>query len=481
MLTAVSLGGARLRWSTPVATVVAAAALALGLVVDLGLAAPAEAAAGPDDDAGTARAASEALLLIVDYSGSMKEPDGRGSTRIAAAEAALGEIITALPDGLDVGMRVYGHRVPSADKAAACQDTELAVPVGPLDRDLIRGTVDRLEPLGETPIGLSLQQAAQDLPDDVPTTVILVSDGSDECWTDGLGPEPCQVTRDLVAAGVDLRLETIGLQVDPAGREQLECMAEAGGGQFTSVEDAGLLADALAAARNRALRTFEVRGDPVAGGPSLIDATPVGPGTYTDSILDGESLWFAVDVAAGQDVTARVTIRTADVSSDAAVVLEWQDASAQRVDAAALDGIPRGQASTLAVPTGEVNGSRSPFGAVRSPGTYYLSLRTGGFPPDEAHDFVLEILPTGAGTEAEGTPSSPPATSVAPLEPEPEAAPPPASVPAAALPPPPDDGVAPGVVLLLLLVLLAVGGGGILLLRRRRRAQDGAPPPPTYV
>jgi len=52
------------------------------------------------------RAPSEVLLLIVDYSGSMKEPDGAGTTRMACAKAALREIVSALPESLDVGMRV---------------------------------------------------------------------------------------------------------------------------------------------------------------------------------------------------------------------------------------------------------------------------------------------------------------------------------------------------------------------------------------
>jgi len=433
------------------------------------------------------RAPSEVLLLIVDYSGSMKEPDGTGTTRMASAKSALREIVSALPESLDVGMRVYGHRVASADKAAACQDSELAVPVAPLDRELLLGTIDRLQPLGETPIGLSLQQAAADLPDGVPATVILVSDGEDECFPD-LGPEPCAVTRDLIAQGVDLRLETIGLQVAPGGAEQLRCMAEAGGGQFTSVADAGLLAEAIAAAQNRSLRTFKVRGQPVSGGPSLIDATPLTPGTYTDSILDGETLWFAVDVEEDGEVTARWTIRTADVPTDAALALEWSDGATERVAVEALDGIARGQATTLALTTGPADGSRSPFGAVRAPGRYYLSLRTAGFPPEVDHEFVLEVL-DGAEAAATGTQAAldPASTSPSPAEDDADATgdqdgangadpQPTADV---ALPPPPDGGSGGGLVLLLLGLLVAAGGGGFLLWRRRRAGED-VPPPPTY-
>lgn len=465
---------------------VGGAAAALGAVLALLLAAG-PAAAGSPPPAGTTppdRPASEALLLIVDYSGSMKEPDGTGSSRIDSAEQALRTIVQALPEQLDVGMRAYGHRVPSADKAAACQDTELVVPVGPLDRQLLLSTIDRLQPLGETPIGLSLQQAAADLPDDVPGTVILVSDGEDECFPD-LGPEPCEVTKALVAQGVDLRLETIGLQVEPAGAEQLRCMAEAGGGEFTSVEDAGLLADAIAAAQNRSLRTFEVRGEPVSGGPSLIDATPLSPGTYADSILDGETLWFAVDVPEDGEVTARWTIRTADVPTDAALALEFSDGSSERVSVEARERISRGQATTLALSTGPADGSRSPFGAVRAPGRYYLSLRTAGFPPDVDHEFVLEVL-DGSEPGASAAPSATPDPTAGPTAPgtgtdgqDPSDA---ASAPAddVALPPPPDRGGAGAGVVVVVVLLAVAAGGGLLWWRRRRAAGDDAPPPPTY-
>ncbi len=420
------------------------------------------------------REPAEALLLIVDFSGSMLESDGQGSTRIASAKRALATIIEALPENLDVGLRVYGHRVPSADKPRACQDTELVVPVGPLDRELLGSTVQGLEALGETPIGLSLQQAAADLPEGKPSTVILVSDGADECFPD-LGPDPCTVTKDLIASGIDLRLETIGLQVEQHGKAQLECMAAAGGGEFTSVEDAGLLADALAGARNRAARTFEPRGTPVAGGPSLIDAAAVGPGTYTDGIVAGESLWFAVAAEQGQNVTARATVATSGVSRDAGIVLEWQDENAKRVELAALDGLTSGQANTLAASTGEITGSRSPYGAVRDPGTFYLSLRTSDFPNKGTRPFVLEVFVSG--DEEQADPSASPSATQTPSSTASRTA------PATSAPldlPPPESGGGAGVFLGVLLLLALLGGFGYVLWRRRQAALDGPPPPEYY-
>lgn len=417
-------------------------------------------------------AAPESLLFVVDFSGSMLRSDGAGSTRIEAAKQALSTIVESLPPSREVGVRAYGHRVPSSDKPAACQDTELIAPVGGLDGPELISTVTGLQALGESPIGLSLQQAAKDLPEKGPSTIILLSDGADECFPD-LGPDPCQVTKDLVASGIDLRIETVGLQVEPAGRAQLECMA-AGGGQFTSVRDAGQLADALTAARIRSSRTFEPRGEPVQGASALIDAPVLQPGTYTDSFVAGESLWFATDLERGSEVTARLTVRTAGVPSTAKVALEWQDLSARRVDITQLDRLPAGQGSTLAVSTGDVNGTRNSFGAVRDPGRYYLNVRSSGFPEGVEHAFVLELFADGRLASSPVVTPAPSATTSAAASSATDTTTPQAlDLPA---PPEPGDGAGP---VLVVIVPLALLGAGYVLWRRKQKA-DEAPPPPAY-
>jgi hypothetical protein len=422
---------------------------------------------------------SEALVLILDASGSMLRPDGSGGTRIESARAAVSSLVDRLPDGLDVGLRVYGHRVPSADKARACRDSELLVPVGPLDRERLTAAVASVQALGETPIGLSLREAVADLPDGTPGTVILVSDGADECFPDGLGPEPCQVARELVDAGVDLRVEVVGLQVEPVGRQQLACMAEVTGGSFTDVDDVTELGDALSEAQLRPRRLFEVRGQPVAGGPALIDATALDPGTYRDGVLPGDVLWYAVDAESGQELTARVTVATDGVPPEAGIDLAWHDENAARVEEEGVLTSGAGQASTVAVTTGEVNGSRTRFGAVKDAGTYYLSVTTSGFPADVRRPFVLEILRENVrGGGASGASGGVTAGSVTdpPAEPSLGAA----GAEGVELPPAPAGGGSANVLLVLVLLLLATAGAWLYL--RRRRSRDAPQDePPAYV
>ena len=72
------------------------------------------------------------LEIILDASGSMKALLGK-KTRWATAQDVLAEVVAKLPADYSVGLRTYGHREASTSPKT-CTDTELVVPVGPLDR-----------------------------------------------------------------------------------------------------------------------------------------------------------------------------------------------------------------------------------------------------------------------------------------------------------------------------------------------------------
>ncbi|WP_369145297.1 hypothetical protein [Streptomyces sp. R44] len=112
------------------------------------------------------------------------------------------------------GLRVYG-----ADRTSGCTDTRLAKPVAPLDRAGLKAAVAALTPKGDTPIGLSLRKAAEDLPAPPPgaitiRTILLISDGEDTCGT----PQPCEVAAELAHQGIGLRIDTydVGFANEPA-------------------------------------------------------------------------------------------------------------------------------------------------------------------------------------------------------------------------------------------------------------------------
>jgi len=255
---------------------------------------------------------STPTLLVLDSSGSMRADDGTGRPKIEAAKAALLQLIDELPDGAPVGLRVYGHRFPNTDRTRGCTDTELLQPVAPLDREALRAAIGSFQATGFTPIGASLEAALNDLGGGA-GTVVLVSDGIDTCAP----PSPCAVAQRLAAENVQLRVETVGFQVDPAAVAELSCIADVTGGGYRSVDDAaGLL---------RALREYQVAGIPITGGASAAEAPLLGSGQYRDTIRVGQQRWYAVELEDGEVLRTTATVvgeRGGPVVAEAAVSAE---------------------------------------------------------------------------------------------------------------------------------------------------------------
>jgi Ca-activated chloride channel family protein len=252
----------------------------------------------------SAQAPEGAILLIMDASGSMEAEDSDGVPLIDGAKEALRGVVDSLPDGTSVGLRVYGHREPNTDEERGCQDTELISPVEPLDREAMNAAIDGFEPSGFTPIGLSLEEAADDLPPEGPRTIILVSDGEDTCAP----PDPCDVAAGLREDGVDLVVETVGFALgsNEEARSQLECIAEAGGGEFRDVETAAELAEQLEVVSLREARRFEAGGVPIEGTPFPDEAPTLELGTtHLDQVQTGETLFYRVEAPAGTVLDAR--------------------------------------------------------------------------------------------------------------------------------------------------------------------------------
>ena len=168
-----------------------------------------------------------------------------------------------VPEGAQVGLRVYGNKLSGVSRARACRDTTLVTPVGPLDKDQFRSQVESLEGKGRTPIGRSLLKAPDDLGPSGDRTVILVSDGGDNCAP----PQPCSAARQIARRGLKLSISVVGLQVNDRVRRQLECIAKAGGGTYVDAQDPEALKRELLAAFARAFRAYEATGTPVQGTP----------------------------------------------------------------------------------------------------------------------------------------------------------------------------------------------------------------------
>ena len=207
------------RWRTRLAA--AAGSLLLGGGLAVSAAPPAQA-----DE-------STQVLLLLDVSGSMNEKISSGGTKFAAAKRALRDVADALPAGTQVGLRVYGSEIaePKDENPKACTDTELVLPIGPLNKAKMNDAVDSFTAKGETPIAYSLQQSVKDFRGDGKRVLVLISDGEETCVKD-----PCPTAKKLAKSGVDLQFNAIGLDVGAKARQQLQCITKAGDGNYYDAE-----------------------------------------------------------------------------------------------------------------------------------------------------------------------------------------------------------------------------------------------------
>ena len=184
------------------------------------------------------------ILIILDASGSMwgqislGEP---GDTRAQRSKIEIAKkVLEKYVDDCDkekvnVGLRVFGQY-----REKGCKDSQLIIPVGPLDKEDFKKTMKRVKPghLGKTPIAYSLRKALVDIstPDDMrrfldegefsggEKSIILITDGEGGC--DSI-EEVRGLEDDLRLLGVDiLKINVIELKVSQ--KEKRDQMAELG-------------------------------------------------------------------------------------------------------------------------------------------------------------------------------------------------------------------------------------------------------------
>ena len=186
---------------------------------------------------------------------------------------------------------------------AACTDTRLVLPVGPLEVSRMDAAVDSFAAQGATPIAYSMGKAVEDLGGSGKRVLILISDGQETCAKD-----PCPIAKKLADRGIDLQFNAIGLAVNSKARTQLQCIAKAGGGAYYDANNTNSLNQALAKLTQRALRPFEVAGTPVSATADPTTAPEVGPGQYRDTYdASGTPRYYTINRTPGSTVTAWVS------------------------------------------------------------------------------------------------------------------------------------------------------------------------------
>ncbi len=211
------------------------------------------------------------LLFVFDASNSMNAFWG-GTRKMEAATRLLGEALGELYgiEGLELGLRVYGHQTTFVQGEQDCDDTELVVPISTGNNLLIRQALKRLQARGTTPIAHSLELAASDFADtDGRNVIILITDGIEAC--DG---DPCSVSRALQSRNVIVKPFIIGIGLDDQFKDTFRCV-----GNYFDATDTQMFQEVLDIVIEQAMHDTTVEVDLVAK-----SASPSNPAEFETNV-----------------------------------------------------------------------------------------------------------------------------------------------------------------------------------------------------
>jgi hypothetical protein len=219
---------------------------------------------------------SRNFVIVLDVSGSMNAKLG-DTTRWKTALAVLEDVVKELPEDLNVGLRVYGHRHSSKSRET-CRDTELVVPIDKLDRARLVKAATQLKPRGETPLIYSILQAVDDLGKAGGGSVILITDGEESCKGDAQ-----TAATQIANSGVNVTLNIVGFTITGETVEaELGTLAGSTGGRYYSAQDGVQLSRAmlLAALHRLPYDIFDSTGKLLVSGQTSELSRELPPGKY---------------------------------------------------------------------------------------------------------------------------------------------------------------------------------------------------------
>jgi Mg-chelatase subunit ChlD len=238
-----------------------------------------------------------AIELVLDTSGSMRERLGRQRS-IDVAKGVLARLVAEqLAPGTPVALRTFRPEPRSCE-------SDLVVPLGPLDPAAMGTTIDALEAVKtvQTPLAAAIASVAEDLSTaEGPRIVVVVSDGRETC-----GGDPEAAVRSLVEQGFDVSVNVVGLGLDRKSRREVARLAKIGQGTYYDASDAEGLAAALKRATGAPFTVLDAAGVEIARG--TVDGRPVAvpPGTYRVALLGAASSLDVVVIESGAQETVTV-------------------------------------------------------------------------------------------------------------------------------------------------------------------------------
>ncbi len=178
---------------------------------------------------------SASVVFVLDCSGSMWQKISN-ETKISIAKRVLTELATKLPSNTKTGLIAYGHNSKSD-----CKDIETLLKLDAIHKDEFIAKLNKLDPKGKTPIAKSLEHALNEIQNEsTNSNIVLISDGLETCEGNA-----CDLIANARKQGKKITVHVIGFGIEESNLAALECIAQAGGGQYFPVNKPDELLPAL--------------------------------------------------------------------------------------------------------------------------------------------------------------------------------------------------------------------------------------------
>ena len=154
-----------------------------------------------------------ALVMVLDASNSMWG-QVNGKTKIEIARTELNKLLAKPELSSQAQVMVYGSQSKSS-----CTDIKRLDESA--DSEALSKAINQIRPLGRSPIGAALKQAASNIQGQ--GSIVLISDGTESCDQD-----PCVITKELKQQQPGLKIYAVSLQTEKQN-QTLTCIAESSG------------------------------------------------------------------------------------------------------------------------------------------------------------------------------------------------------------------------------------------------------------
>lgn len=266
------------------------------------------------------------VMILFDGSGSMwGRIEGDKGSKFYVARDAFRQFLPRVRQDVRTGLASFGHR-----RRSDCSDVEIIAPPEAGNATRLIDPIDKLNPKGKGPLALALHEAAAAIgTGPVPGSIVVVSDGPDNCQQDA-----CAMAGDLKKANPRLVIHMVSIASEPQDAPAMACVPAKTGGKLFEVRDAAALTaaigDALTLANldvgGPAVRSPSAKATPKAGGPETEGPSRIRLSAALAAGAEGVELpvdWRIVrDDGTGASVLEKTAPRIAEMLPAGSYVIE---------------------------------------------------------------------------------------------------------------------------------------------------------------